>query len=110
MAIEKEDLNVVRYETVIKELNGTDIVDGQLMLNELRLIKDQKEMGILKEAAQFADFGIETALKHIQEGKTELEIIAEIEYALKKEGIRNMSFDTTVLAGKNQPHPMEHLT
>ncbi|MFD2639852.1 M24 family metallopeptidase [Piscibacillus salipiscarius] len=112
LAIEKEDLNVVRYETVIKELNGTDIVDGQLMLNELRLIKDQKEMGILKEAAQFADFGIETALKHIQEGKTELEIIAEIEYALKKEGIRNMSFDTTVLAGKKSaaPHGTPDLT
>lgn len=112
MAIEKEDLNVVRYETLTTQLQGTEVVDGQLMLNELRLIKDQQEMGILKEAAQFADFGIETALKHIQEGKSELEIIAEIEYALKKEGIRNMSFDTTVLAGKKSaaPHGTPDLT
>lgn len=112
LAIEKENLNVIRFEAISKLLHGTTIVDGQLMLNQLRLIKDQKEMGTLKEAAQFADFAIETALKHIQEGQTELGIIAEIEYALKKEGIRNMSFDTTVLAGKKSaaPHGTPDLT
>ncbi|TFB25041.1 aminopeptidase P family protein [Filobacillus milosensis] len=112
MAIEKEDMNVVRYEILKESFPKTTILDGQSLLNELRLIKDHSEMGIIKEAAQFADFGIETALKHIQEGKTELEIIAEIEYALKKEGIRHMSFGTTVLAGKKSaaPHGTPDLT
>ncbi|RPF55357.1 M24 family metallopeptidase [Aquisalibacillus elongatus] len=112
LAIEKEDLNVLRFETLNHYLSNTELVDGQCMLNELRLIKDDNEMKILKEAAQYADFGIETALKHIKEGQTELGIIAEIEYAMKKEGIRNMSFDTTVLSGAKSaaPHGTPDLT
>ncbi|GEL76866.1 M24 family metallopeptidase [Tenuibacillus multivorans] len=112
MAIEKEDLNVLNYETLKNQFPKTEMVNGQHFLNELRLIKDHHEMKILKEAAQYADFGIETALKHIQAGKTELDIIAEIEYAMKKEGIRDMSFGTTVLTGKKSaaPHGNPDLT
>ena len=41
----------------------------------------------------------------IKEGKTELEIVAAIEYELKKKGITDMSFATMVLTGANGASP-----
>jgi len=105
MAIEKDNMNVTRYETLKNYANDLNIVDGQALLNEIRLIKDENEYKWLKEACEYADFAVETALKHIAVGKTELEIVAEIEYALKKEGIQDMSFPTTVLTGVKSALP-----
>lgn len=112
LAIEKEVLNVARFDRLKQLFQKAQIVDGQQMLNQLRLIKDDHEYRLLKEAASYADFAIETAIKHIREGKTELDLIAEIEYAVKKEGIREMSFSTTVLAGEKSaaPHGNPDLT
>ncbi|MGM8215608.1 M24 family metallopeptidase [Bacillaceae bacterium W0354] len=105
LAIEKDDLNVTRYETIQSYFKNVEIVNGQALLNQIRLIKDEHEYQLLLEAAQYADFAIETALKHITVGKSELGIIAEIEYALKKEGIQSMSFPTTVLTGVKSALP-----
>ncbi|WP_188206418.1 M24 family metallopeptidase [Alkalibacillus aidingensis] len=105
IGIEEESLNVQRYKLLQKHLPTSELVDGQLLLNQMRVIKDESEASILQEAAKFADFGVETAVKHIQPGKTELEIIAQVEYALKKEGIRHMSFSTLVLSGDKTAAP-----
>lgn len=105
MAIEKDDMNVRRFESLKTYFANLNIVDGQKLLNEIRVIKDDKEYEILLEAAEYADFAIETALNYIQEGKSELEVIAEIEYALKKKGIQSMSFPTTLLTGVKSALP-----
>ncbi|MBR7553791.1 M24 family metallopeptidase [Allobacillus sp. GCM10007491] len=112
LAIEKEVLNVNRFEQLKSVFHTADLVDGQTILNNLRLIKDDQEYRYLKEAAEYADFAIETATKHIEVGQTELSLIAEIEFALKKEGIREMSFGTTVLTGEKSaaPHGNPDLT
>ena len=112
LAIEKEVLNVNRFEQLKNVFHTAELVDGQTLLNNIRLIKDDQEYRYLKEAAEYADFAIETALKHIAPGQTELSLIAEIEYALKKEGIREMSFGTTVLTGEKSaaPHGNPDLT
>ncbi len=41
----------------------------------------------------------------LAEGKTELDIIAAIEYEVKKKGVSGMSFDTMVLTGANAASP-----
>ncbi|MDV2581217.1 M24 family metallopeptidase [Alkalibacillus haloalkaliphilus] len=105
LAIEEENLNVERFQQLQNLTKNEDIQYGQRLLNELRVIKEDDEVEILQEAARFADFGIETAVKHIKPGKTELEIIAEVEYALKEKGIRHMSFSTLVLSGAKTAAP-----
>ncbi|WP_027964256.1 M24 family metallopeptidase [Halalkalibacillus halophilus] len=112
IAIEETSLNVARSAKLKEILPNVNLVNGENHLNQLRVIKSKVEIEILKEAAAFADFGIETAVKHISPGKTELEIIAEVEYALKQKGIRNMSFSTLVLTGEKtaSPHGNPSLT
>ncbi|GIN86871.1 Xaa-Pro dipeptidase [Heyndrickxia sporothermodurans] len=104
-ALEKEHVNVERYEQLINRFNGAQFIAAEEKLRQLRLIKDDKEKEILKKAAEFADFAVQVGVNEIQEGKTELDIIAAIEYELKKKGISEMSFATMVLTGANAASP-----
>lgn len=77
--------------------------DEQILLQ--RLIKSEEEIAKLKEAAKYADFGVELGTKALKEGITELEVVATIEYELKKKGIKQMSFSTMVLFGEKAGDP-----
>ncbi|MDC3412653.1 Xaa-Pro peptidase family protein [Aquibacillus sp. 3ASR75-11] len=105
LAIEKDHLTVDRYESIKGVLPSTELIEGKELVSDLRLIKDKEEMDTLKHAAKLADYGIKVGVDALQVGKRELDVIAEIEYALKKEGVREMSFSTMVLAGKNTASP-----
>ena len=50
---------------------------------------------------------LNSAASEIKEGKTELEILNALEYALKQKGVTEMSFSTMVLTGANAASPME---
>ena len=69
------------------------------------MIKDPQEVSLIREACKLADYAIEVGCAEIKEGKTELEIVAAIEYELKKKGITDMSFATMVLTGANGASP-----
>lgn len=104
-AVEKEHLNVERYEQLQKMLPNSTYVSVEERLRELRLVKDSHEVEKLREACALADYAIEVGVHEIKEGRTELEILAAIEYALKKKGVLEMSFSTMVLTGKNAASP-----
>lgn len=105
IAVEKEHLNVVRYEEILHRFSGTKIVSAEEKLRQLRMFKDADEIARLRKACALADYAIEAGCAEIREGKTELEILAAIEYELKKKGVQKMSFDTMVLTGANSASP-----
>ncbi|MDL4841331.1 Xaa-Pro peptidase family protein [Aquibacillus sp. LR5S19] len=105
MAIEKNHMTVDRQELLQTILPKTTTQDATNLLSSLRVIKDKQEYKLLKQAACLADYGVKIGIDSIQEGKSELEVVADIEYALKKQGIREMSFSTMVLAGNKTASP-----
>ncbi|MGM9985613.1 MAG: M24 family metallopeptidase [Bacillaceae bacterium] len=104
LAIEKEHVNVQRYEA-LKALFQATFVSAEEKLHTLRMLKDEKEIAILRQAAKLADDAIEIGISCIKEGVSELDILGQIEYELKKKGVQHMSFDTMVLTGKNSALP-----
>ncbi|GGE77023.1 M24 family metallopeptidase [Priestia taiwanensis] len=105
LAIEIEHMNVSRYETLKTLFPHATFVPAETKLHELRMLKDKKEFAILQEAAAYADIAIDIGVSAIKEGATELEILAKIEYELKKKGIHKMAFSTMVLTGANSALP-----
>jgi Xaa-Pro dipeptidase len=105
LAIETEHINVNRYETLKSLFKQATFVSAETKLHELRMLKDEKECAILQEAAKFADIAVDIGVSAIKEGVTELEILAKIEYELKKKGIHQMAFSTMVLTGANSALP-----
>ncbi|PYZ93752.1 peptidase M24 family protein [Salipaludibacillus keqinensis] len=90
------------WQTINQDIAFTE---ADPILNELRIIKDEAEIDILREAAQLADKGIQAGISALKEGVTEMEVLATIEYSLKKIGIREMSFSTMVLFGEKAGDP-----
>lgn len=105
IGLEYDQITLNRFEAIKHVLPNTAISNAQELMANLRVIKNKKEYTLLKQAAALADFGIETGIKAIQEGTGELEVIAAIEYALKKQGIQEMSFNTMVLSGTKTSSP-----
>ena len=105
MAIEKSHMTVERLEAVQDLFPQASFTRLDDQLNSMRVIKDEKELDILRKAAEYADYAIEVGVNEIAEGKTELEILTAIELALKKKGIAHMSFDTMVLSGPKTASP-----
>ncbi|GGA82164.1 M24 family metallopeptidase [Ornithinibacillus halotolerans] len=105
LGVEEDYLSLSRYSSLKEILPSTEIKNAQEVLALLRVIKTTNEYESLKKAAELADFGIQTGIQALKEGITELEVIAEIEYELKKQGVQAMSFSTMVLFGDKAASP-----
>lgn len=105
IAIEKEHMNVERFEMFNELYPGVSFISAEEKLRKLRMIKSEKEIEKLREACELADYAIQTGISEIKEGKSELEILAAVEFALKKKGVTQMSFSTMVLTGANAAAP-----
>lgn len=106
VGIEKNVLSYGRSESFLGLFEKQAVVDVEGYLNELRVVKDAQEIAIMREAAELADFGVKVGTDALREGITEMEVLAGIEYELKKKGVAQMSFSTMVLFGEKsgQPH------
>ncbi|MEI2462793.1 M24 family metallopeptidase [Niallia taxi] len=106
IAVEKEHMNVQRYEALKQYFPAVEgFLPAEEKLNEVRMVKSKQELAKIREACKWADYAIEVGCSEIAEGKTEMEVLAAIEYELKKKGIGKMSFSTMVLTGKNGASP-----
>lgn len=105
IGFEYDQMTMDRHNAFTSILPDTTVNDAKELLANLRVIKNKKEYTILKQAADLADFGIETGINAIKEGAREIDIIATIEYELKKKGIQGMSFSTMALSGAKTASP-----
>lgn len=109
IATEKEALTVARFDQLRQYFPDADFSANVTQLIErLQLIKTSAEKEKLMAAGKWADIALEIGFRAIQEGITEQEILAEIEYQIKRQGVSKMSFDTLVLTGKNAASPHGH--
>src|SRR5690625_5264861 len=105
IGLEHNHMTLERYQQLKEILPTTQFSDAQEVIAALRVIKNKKEYTLLKQAAALADFGVETGIKAIEDGVSELELIAAIEFALKKQGVQELSFSTMALSGTKTASP-----
>lgn len=105
-AVEKQHLSLERYEALAAFFPTSQFkADLTGFIQQMQLRKTEAEKDIMLEAGHWADVAFEIGFNAIKAGVAEQEIVAEIEYQLKKQGVKEMSFDTLVLAGKNAASP-----
>ena len=104
LAIEKSHLTVERYEAIQERYPELKFAGIDELVNSLRICKGEEELVKLRKAAELADYAIQVGCDAIAEGKRGLEILNEIESAIKAKGYA-MSFDTMVLAGEKAASP-----
>lgn len=104
VAVEFDNLNVSKYKGLQTVFSG-DFVNLTPALQQMRLIKSADEIDKMLVAGKYADIAVQVGFDNISLDVTETDIIAQIEFEMKKQGINKMSFDTMVLTGNNAANP-----
>jgi Xaa-Pro dipeptidase len=79
-------MNAVLADQVRDVLNQCDFMDCWRLLGKLRTVLSEQEVRYLEEAAKFANIGIDAFYNKAQVGMSEIELAAEIEYAMRSAG------------------------
>lgn len=104
--IEKHFISFGATELLKEHLPSIQIVkDIRPFIDQLRLIKTPLEIQLLKESGEMADLAMKIGVEALREGISEIEVVAIIEFEMKKRGIHQMSFDTMVLFGDHASDP-----
>jgi len=88
----------------LKSNPGMTVIENEEILMQLRYAKDPMEVNLMRKAASVADKGIEAGTSAISPGKTEIEVAAEAEYAMRKAGAMRFSSSTFVDSGPHSLH------
>ncbi|MEM3622554.1 MAG: Xaa-Pro peptidase family protein [Candidatus Bathyarchaeia archaeon] len=101
-----DTLNVENYRKLAKELRDeTKLkVRGDLVW-ELRKVKDEEELELMRKAGKLTSEGMKAAYEVIKPGIKEYEAAAEIEHAMRKGGSWGTAFDTIVASGVRSAFP-----
>ncbi|QHT62723.1 aminopeptidase P family protein [Paenibacillus lycopersici] len=108
LGIEKEQLSVRRFEALSEAVGAESYVDIGLPLRDMRVVKSPEEAELMRNAVRIVEDVLRAGIALVKPGVTEIELVAELEYRMRKLGAQGPSFDTLVLAGANSalPHGM----
>lgn len=104
LGFEQEFVTYYTYE-MYKEKLPVELIPVSNIIEKLRLIKDESEIQILKEAAKIADDAFDHILTYIKPGIREREIANELEFFMRKQGATSSSFDIIVASGTRSALP-----
>lgn len=94
-------------ETVVnlqKILPDAVFVSATDLLRPLRVIKSEDEIAVMRKAGEITEAAFTDVLKSLKHGMTELEIISEVDFQLRRHGSLGPSFTTSLYnSGPNHP-------
>ena len=80
-------------------LSTENIIDKAL--KDMRAVKSEEELEYIKKAQELTDKTFDYILSKIKVGKTEKEIMLDMEFFMRSLGSEGVSFDFIVVSGKN---------
>ncbi|MDQ0256266.1 Xaa-Pro aminopeptidase [Evansella vedderi] len=104
LGFEKDHVTYSAFETY-KQTIETSLIPVSGLVEKMRLIKDESEISIIKEAVQIADAAFEHILSYIRPGVKEIDVSNELEFFMRKKGAVSSSFDIIVASGYRSALP-----
>lgn len=108
MGIQGEHMNVKRYLALKEATGAQEVVQLDDRIADFRVIKSEEEVASIRRAILCIEEAVRETVKLVKPGVTEVELVAELEYRMKRLGAEGPSFDTMVLTGEKTglPHGM----
>lgn len=104
LGFENETITLKAYNTY-KEATNCEFIPINDSLAEMRNVKTDEEIELMKQANDIAEKSFIELLNHIKIGKTEKELASLFNYIMAKNGSDGLSFDTILLAGSHTSLP-----
>jgi Xaa-Pro aminopeptidase len=80
-------------------------VSGTAILREMRVVKSDEEIALMRKAGEITEAAFAQVLPKLKFGMTELDVIAEVDYQMKRQGSLGPTF-TTSLYPVGPEHPL----
>jgi Xaa-Pro aminopeptidase len=94
------------YRLLAKGFRGRARLEVQSgLIWKLRRVKNEEEIRLMRKAGTITSAGMQAAYETIRPGITEIEVAAEIEYAMRREGGWGTGFETIVASGVRSAYP-----
>lgn len=87
------------YQARLLRALGGNVLDGSQLVTALRVRKSPAELVYVREAAAIAGEALAVAKRSVRAGMTEIELAAEIEYALRTRGSEYPGMPTWMASG-----------
>jgi len=84
---------------------AAELVATEDLVEDLRLVKDAGELARIEAAAAIADEALAGVLPMLRDGPTESEFGLALDFAMRRLGASDVSFETIVAAGPNGAKP-----
>ena len=105
LGLDGEHLSFNEYCSFKEKLSGINIIQSGGLVEKLRQIKDDEELGKIKKAAAIADQAFAEALPMLKPGITERAVALKLETIMKDLGAEDLAFKTIVASGARSALP-----
>lgn len=104
LAFEQDYVTYAMYETY-KNKFSINLVPTTGVIEQLRMVKTDEEIDVLREAGEIADKAFEHIVEFIRPGMKEIDVANELEMHMRSLGATSPSFDIIVASGKRSALP-----
>lgn len=94
-----------RYKAALPDIEI--LVDDKMdrLLEDMRAVKSEEELSLIRAAQKITDETFTYILERIEAGRSEIDIMLDMEFYMRKLGSEGVSFDFIVVSGKNSSLP-----
>lgn len=101
LGVEEHHLTVARHRAVLGASGAEQVRDLGAAVEQLRTVKDEEEIGLLRVAGEIADQALGELLESILVGRTERHLAMELERRMVDHGADGAAFPVRVGAGEH---------
>jgi len=105
LGFERGFWSVESHQELVDNLGEIKLVPVSGLVEHLRMVKDSHEVGLISDAAALADEAFAHIINILRPGLKEIEIAAELEYFLRRNGATGRAFETIVASGTRSSLP-----
>jgi len=105
VGFEEDDVSWAYYRQMEEQIDGNRLFQASRLLKEMRQVKDENELAVIREAIKITDEAFLQIIDRIKPGVTEEKISFDLEFFLRKMGASGRSFDYIVASGKRSALP-----
>ena len=106
--VEASQISLTHYKYICDLFEDIEISKDNILdttLNKMRAVKSEQELEFIRKAQSLTEQTLDYILPRIQIGKTEREIMLDMEFFMRGLGAEGVSFDFIVVSGKNSSLP-----
>ena len=106
--VETDETSMATLKAYRERFEGIEILTDDTIdttLRGMRAVKSEYELSLIKKAQELTDKTFSYICERIAAGRTEREVMLDMEFFMRKLGSEGVSFDFIVVSGKNSSLP-----